>query len=207
LKGLLESRDEIVGGYLDKLDKLAYTFMKKINDLHFEGFGSDGKSQRIFFDVYNGVIDGYPEKFAARSIRVNRELQLDVTKLAAAQADPYNTSPEGLPVSEGVGSGENALNMAKLKFDLTMENGTSTFNEYFNQIISDIGTKANEASRVQQNQELLLQKLENVRQQVSGVSLDEEMTNMVKFQHAYNASARVISTINQMLDTVISLGK
>ena len=46
--------------------------------------------------------------------------------------------------------------------------------------------------------------LENRKKQVSGVSLDEEMTNLIKFQQAYNASARVISTVNSMLDTLIN---
>ncbi|MFW5782146.1 MAG: flagellar hook-associated protein FlgK, partial [Candidatus Muiribacteriaceae bacterium] len=160
LKGLLESRDEVVNRYMDQLDELAYSIVSEVNDVHFNGFGSDGKSQRILFEVYNGISDGYPASGAARSIRMDREMQLDVTRMAAAMAHPDYKTPEGLPVSQGVGSGDNALSMADLKFDLTMDNGTATFNEFFNQTISEVGTRANEAGRIRQNQELLLEKLE-----------------------------------------------
>ena len=205
IKGLLEARDEIVSKYMDNLDELAYSVAKNVNSLHFEGFGSDGKSQRLFFENYKGVVDGQPQRFAARSLAVDREMQLDVKRLATATKDPYNTDSKGLPVSEGVGSGTNALDIAKLKFDLTMSDGTATFNEFFNQTISEIGTKANDSGRIRDNQDLLMQKLDNIREQTSGVSLDEEMANMVKFQHAYNAAAKVITTQDQMLQTILGL--
>ncbi|MBN2853543.1 MAG: hypothetical protein JXQ23_12475, partial [Clostridia bacterium] len=205
LKGLLESRDEVVNSYMKELDELAYNIMDNINSVHFTGFGSDYKSQRGFFDSFSGIIDGYPEKGAALSMGVKRDLQLDVTKLAAAARDEENDSSDGLPISAGVGSGKNALNMADLKFAMTMDNGTATFNEYFNQTVSEVGTQANEVRRINDNQTLLIEKLENVRQQVSGVSLDEEMTNMVKFQHTYNAAAKIISTMDSMLNTIINL--
>ncbi|MCK9474765.1 MAG: flagellar hook-associated protein FlgK [Candidatus Muirbacterium halophilum] len=205
LKGLLESRDEVVKSYMNELDELAYSIMHGINSEHFKGFGSDNKSQRSFFDSYSGTIDGYPQKGAALSMGVKRNLQLDVTQLAAAARDNENNGANGLPISSGVGSGKNALNMANLKFAMTMDSGTATFNEFFNQTVSEIGTQANEVRRINDNQTLLIEKLENVRQQVSGVSLDEEMTNMVKFQHTYNAAAKIISTMDSMLNTIINL--
>ncbi|MGM0607892.1 MAG: flagellar hook-associated protein FlgK [Candidatus Muiribacteriota bacterium] len=207
LKGLLESRDEVVSKYMRDIDELAYSLMKEVNDVHYTGFGTDGKSQRSFFEIYNGAVDGYPEIASARSMRVNDEIQNNVNALAAAGRDTENTNHKGLPVSEGIGSGENALRISDLKFKQTMLNETATFNEYFNHVIADIGTKAHESSRVVDNQEVLLSRLEDMRQQVSGVSLDEEMSNMVRFQHAYNAGARVISTMDKMLETVISLGR
>ena len=54
------------------------------------------------------------------------------------------------------------------------------------------------------NQEVLLNELENKRQSISGVSLDEEMTNMIRFQHAYNAAARFITSIDEAMEVVIS---
>jgi|GEM_PF-2903479 len=205
IKGLLEARDEIVSEYMEDLDELAYSVAKEVNYIHFGGFGSDGRNQRIFFENYKGVVDGQPQRYAARSLAVDREMQLDVRRLATASADPYNSDSKGLPVSEGVGSGSNALDMAKLKFDLTMSEGTATFNEFFNQTISEVGTKANDSGRIRDNQDLLMKKLDNIREQTSGVSLDEEMSNMVKFQHAYNAAAKVITTQDQMLETIIGL--
>lgn len=72
-------------------------------------------------------------------------------------------------------------------------------------MVSQIGTKAQEAERRVANQsEVILKNLELQRMSVSGVSLDEEMVNMITFQHAYQANAKMISTIDQLLDVVIN---
>jgi len=73
-------------------------------------------------------------------------------------------------------------------------------------LISRIGSQGEETKDRVENHTTLLKNLENIRQSVSGINLDEEMANMVAFQHGYNASARVISTVNSMLETIIKLG-
>ncbi|MBB6715949.1 flagellar hook-associated protein FlgK [Clostridium gasigenes] len=75
---------------------------------------------------------------------------------------------------------------------------------YFKDTIDRLGVQAQEASRMTANQEELLFSLEESRTSVSGVSLDEEMANLVQFQHSYNASAKIISTIDELLDVVIN---
>lgn len=62
------------------------------------------------------------------------------------------------------------------------------------------------AERATENQELILRNLEGLRYSISGVSLDEEMVNLVKYQHGFNASARVIGVMTRLLDQVIALG-
>lgn len=75
---------------------------------------------------------------------------------------------------------------------------------YFKDTIDRLGVQAQEASRMVINQEELLFSLDESRTAISGVSLDEEMANLVQFQHAYNASAKIISTIDELLDVVIN---
>lgn len=75
---------------------------------------------------------------------------------------------------------------------------------YFKDTIDRLGVQAQEASRMTTNQEELLFSLEESKTAISGVSLDEEMANLVQFQHAYNASAKIISTIDELLDVVIN---
>jgi len=75
---------------------------------------------------------------------------------------------------------------------------------YFKDTIDRLGVQSQEASRMVINQEELLFSLDESRTSISGVSLDEEMANLVQFQHAYNASAKIISTINELLDVVIN---
>jgi flagellar hook-associated protein 1 FlgK len=75
---------------------------------------------------------------------------------------------------------------------------------YFKNSINKLGVQSQEAQRIVKNQEVLLQGLVERRASVSGVSLDEEMVNLVQFQHAYQANAKMISTVDQLLDVVIN---
>ncbi|MFC4711672.1 flagellar hook-associated protein FlgK [Planococcus dechangensis] len=74
----------------------------------------------------------------------------------------------------------------------------------FRSLVSGLGAKAQTAGYAVSTQQQLLVSTENRRQSVTGVSLDEEMANLVKYQHAYNAAARLVSTTDQMLDTIIN---
>lgn len=79
-----------------------------------------------------------------------------------------------------------------------------TIDDYWRSITADVGVQSQEAERMVDNQEVLLNQLETKKQSLSGVSLDEEMTNMLKFQHAYNAAARFITSIDEQIETIIS---
>jgi len=67
-----------------------------------------------------------------------------------------------------------------------------------------VGVQSQQAQGLAQNEDLLTQHLDTARKQVSGVSLDEEMTNMLNSQHAFQAAARIITTADSMLDTLIN---
>ena len=71
-------------------------------------------------------------------------------------------------------------------------------------MIGKLGVDALQANRMTSNSQILSQTVENNRQSVSSVSLDEEMTNIIKFQHAYNAAARQITVVDEMLDKIIN---
>lgn len=146
-----------------------------------------------------------PEYNPASYMDISQSVKLDVDKIAAAQGKDvggtgdYNTS-------NGIGDGTNALRIADLKHKAAMVDSNATFDDYYVSLISKIGTQGQETDDRIKNQEILLKNLENLRKSVSGVNLDEEMANMVAFQHGYNAAARVISTFDEMLDTVIRMG-
>ncbi len=94
----------------------------------------------------------------------------------------------------GPGDGSNALNIADLR---------PTFDDRYQSYVTSLGVKIQEAAGLAENQQVLVDHLEQLRQSVSGVNLDEEMTQLVKFQHAYNAAARFLSVIDEMLDQLI----
>ena len=80
----------------------------------------------------------------------------------------------------------------------------STFTEYYTAFMGDIATKGNEYQGMYKNQEDLVESIDSSRQEVSGVNSDEELTNMIMYQHAYNASSRYITAVDQMLEHLLA---
>jgi flagellar hook-associated protein 1 len=79
-----------------------------------------------------------------------------------------------------------------------------TTSDYYSGLVGKLGTASSQATEMSQNQQLVVNQLTSQVQQTSGVSLDEEATDMVRFQHAYQAAARVITTMDEMLNTLIN---
>lgn len=100
---------------------------------------------------------------------------------------------------------ETAQKMYKLKDEkVSIGKDDITINNFYNSIIQRLGNETQEVKRNEKNQSKILKDIDNSRLNVSGVSLDEEMINLIQFQHAYNASAKVVATIDSLLDVVIN---
>ncbi|MDF2546586.1 MAG: flgK [Anaerosolibacter sp.] len=135
----------------------------------------------------------------ADQINISTAIESNLNNIAAALSNSGGAPPlSGLP-----GDGSNALALLDMRHDVGMFTWGSP-DDYFKSLISNLGVDAQEAIRMTDNQQVLLNQINNSRQSISGVSLDEEMANMVKFQHSYNASARMITTIDEMLDKIIN---
>lgn len=111
---------------------------------------------------------------------------------------------------KGVGDGSNALAIANLRETKRMGkdvlgNYNKTFDDYYNSFIGTLGAKRNEYKTSFESVEFITNQYKLQQDQIAGVSLDEEMINLVKFQHSYQASARVITTVEKMLDTLINM--
>ncbi len=147
-----------------------------------------------------------PQYNPASYMAVSDEIMKDVDRIAAAQGRDVGGTGD-FNTSNGIGDGTNALRMARLRHKSAMVDSNATFNDFYISLISRIGTQGQEANDRISNQNTLLKNLNNLRESVSGINLDEEMANMVQFQHGYNASARMISTVDKMLETIIRLGQ
>ena len=79
-----------------------------------------------------------------------------------------------------------------------------TTDDFFRAVVGDLGVKAADATRTKQNQQDIVDSIDMRRQSVSGVSLDEEMADLIRFQHAYNAAARNVTVVDEILDRVIN---
>lgn len=207
MAGTLESRDQIVPNILKRLDVLAVNLTKEINDVHRAGMSladiNNGTAMGLPFFVDSSTLTAngdYPK--GAATIAINPEITKSLDAIAAAKPEAGSTP---------VGNNETALAIASVKFK-TLAAGTgpndlaesSTLDNYYRYTISQLGVDAQEATRNQANSEMLVGTVDNQRQSVSGVSIDDEMAEMVKYQHAYSASARVMTSMDEILDKVIN---
>ncbi|MEI8093045.1 MAG: flagellar hook-associated protein FlgK [Spirochaetales bacterium] len=129
-------------------------------------------------------------------VGINQELTADPGKLAAG------LGANGKPAEAGDGSA--ALAIASLRGSQVNVGDAKTFDDYFAQSVASIGLKGETAQISLETQNKVMKDLHDLRDSVSGVNIDEEMSNLLKFQHGYNAAARFISNWNDMLDTIIN---
>ena len=86
-----------------------------------------------------------------------------------------------------------------------MRDGTMTFGEFFSSIITDLGLKVSRNQSEMKQQDNMIQQFKEIRSSISSVNMDEELTNMVQYQKAYEASARFLGTVDEMMETVINM--
>lgn len=182
LAGLLESRDTRLTSYRQALDALAAAVVTATNQLHAAGTGLDGGTGTSFFDAA-GV--------TARDIRLDIGIEADVSRIAAS-------------ISGERGDGRQALAIAGLANAKLLNGGNDTLAGAYRNLVGQIGFETGQAESFSAAQESILAEIDSQRANVSGVSLDEEMTNMMSVQHAYQAMVRVTTTIDEMLNTLIS---
>ena len=118
----------------------------------------------------------------------------DANQFAAAE------DPAALP-----GDNLNVLSMISAIEAGHAEIGGTTFSSYYLSIVSEIGSDTSFAKTNSDAQSVVLSELENFRESISGVSMDEEGINLIKFQHAYEAAAKVITTVDSMFDTILRM--
>lgn len=197
LKGYIEMRDGRIAQLREELSALVGRIAEEVNALHSTGSGLNNTTGlEPGIDFFSKKDNTQP--FGADNIMVNPELLADLNKLAASKSSP---------VVEGDGS--NALDIARIRSKLTMNptaagDYMATFDDYYRSVVGHLGIDTQEAQRMVDNQDLLVGQLHNRREAVSGVSLDEEMANMIKYQHAYSAASRIINAMDEMLDVVIN---
>jgi len=203
VKGLLDGRDSSQGGvkeYLDQLNTISQFLLQDFNAVHKAGVGTDNSTGTNFFGA-DSTTDYKTWTPAAGENWIN-ELQVN----------PAITDSNGLAkiaaktsITQGTASGDNAVllgNMLKTTVSPTL--GNSSLDSYYSSLISALGVQSQDAQRTTDNQTTLLAQITNWRESTAGVNMDEEMTNMVKFQKGYNAAARVLTTMDEMLDKLIN---
>lgn len=150
--------------------------------------------------------DGGP--ITAGNIRISADIEADASNIASSMRTVMNGTTETVVK----GNKDVAMLIAQfndMKIDFssvsaTAITGSGTVSDFFRSVVGQLGVQTQEAQRQAENAQIVVDQVDARRQSVSGVSLDEEMANMIKFQHAYNAAARFMTTIDETLDKIIN---
>ncbi len=211
LAGMLESYNEVFPRYQGSLNELVSALVKEVNALHRRGYGLDGKGP--VFDENENLVEGLNNFFepitgedliknAARYFKVAEEILEDPGRIAAA------VDEEGDPPAISPGDGSNALAIARLREALVLggedEGHTTTFHDFYRAMIADLGVEGRETGRMLQSITSVAARLREHEEAISGVSLDDEMINLVQYQHAYTAAARFLNVFDEMLGLLLS---
>ena len=192
--GLLEARDDVILSHLDSFDELAYRLVLEFNAIHRAGHGMGDNAELTGISFFNPLpsLAG-----AAEGLSVNGALVEDSSLIAAASGD-------GTGHSVGSGDGSNALRMAQLKQSKILKGRSASFNEFYESFIAALGAQGQRTRTMADNQRALMNQIDAQRQSVMGVNIDEEMMDIIKFQQAFNAIARYVTTIDEMLDVIVN---
>ncbi|MGF1510180.1 MAG: flagellar hook-associated protein FlgK [Myxococcota bacterium] len=184
LGGLLRVRDEDLAQSLTELDRFVFDLANEFNLRHRAGFGLDGTGGRDFFVPLSGV------EGAARSLSIDPGLDED--GLAAA------SDPTLVP-----GDNTNALSLAALRVDPLA--GGSASPEALRGVIQSFSDRAFSARDRADGDSLAAEQLSGLRQAISGVSVDEELTTILQFQQSFQAAASIIRTADELTQEIILL--
>lgn len=197
LASLFQARDGNITDYLHRLDTMAKFLMQDFNAQHKAGFDLSGAKGDNFFGM-----TGVDYTIAAPAggwmsvLEVNADFYGDggLQKIAAKSS-----------ATAGGANGDNILAMAQVLLNKPSATlGNSSLSDYYSGLTGTLGVQSQQAQRMAGNQEVLVNAVYNWRESVSGVNIDEEMANMIKFQKGYGAAARVLTAMDQLLDTLIN---
>ncbi len=220
LKGYPSVSQEI-SGYQDQLDGLARAIAYTVNTIHTTKLNGEKAATKYSFFVGDGGSDD-PEHINAGNITVNPEIMEDPGRINAGKKLDGGPAGNGdralaiaqlrnirLPIQEFIddplgaaGQLDKNYQAGDMQFDPVASG--STTEGYFRDIIAELGVSSQEAVKMGKNQTALTNQLIQRRYSVSGVSIDEEITNLIQLQHVYQANANVLSTLTTMLDTLIN---
>jgi len=182
LAGLVQVRDQTIPGLLSNLDTLASGLANAMNNANQSGFDLNGKAGGDLFVAPSVSGQGY------------------AGNMAVAITDPslIAASSDGTPGSNG-----NVAVLAAVQNQDVASGQTPT--DYYSNIVADVGNDVSNGSAELSSSQSILNQLQDQLNSISGVSLDEEASNMVQYQRAYDAAANIVTTINDMLYTVINM--
>ncbi len=217
LGGFLAARDTDIANAIRELDAFAYNLARKVNDQHQLGYGIDPGSTggHDFFTFQNPPGLGATTDDAASLLRISADIDPaqggDVRRIAAASVED--------PGGSGLGAAGDKRNAQSISDLRTAESATwvagaavaapasgpsQSILQLGTDVIGDVGQRARTLNLALEQQENVLRKVQDRRDSISGVTLDEEMGDLIRLQAAFQANSRIVVTVNRMFDSLIS---
>jgi flagellar hook-associated protein 1 FlgK len=184
---LIELRDKTITTIVDRLDEMAFSIINSVNEVHSQGITIDGATDIQFFKPV------VAKEKASEYIALSAEILADVNNIATASE------------AESPGDNRVAVAISKIQNEKILGNGHATVDEWYNSIVSDVGVAGSKNKFSLNQQKDIVNQMGKMRDQVSGVSIDEESANLMQFQHSFEASAKVIQVAEEMLKTVLAI--
>lgn len=184
----INTRDVVTTGLIDQLDELAFNLADQVNTLHSTGFGLDGVTGRSFFAA------------PAQQAGAAGSLSLDAAVAGTPDAIAASSSAATIPGGNGMATLLSALGEASV-----LSGGTQTFGQFYASVIAGVGQDASSAYALDARAELQLGAAMDLRDSASGVSLEEEALDLIRYREAFSAATRVISTANEMMDELMAI--
>lgn len=203
--GLVDMRENFIPELHADLDKLAYELSTQVNLQHQAGGALDSSSGNLFFSVPPNYVASPPgpAPTATEYASAAREMSVvisDPSKIAAGSA-PDPGPPAG---TVAPGDNSNALILANIG-DTYLIDGVDNFNSLYGKMAAKVGVESNQNQLSLKGAEDALVQLENFRDGLVGVSLEEEMISLIQFQRGFESSAKFLSTVDEMMSTVLNI--
>jgi flagellar hook-associated protein 1 len=188
LGGAFDLREGLVNELRQSTADLAYNIASEVNNAHVEGYDRYNKQGVDFFNVPK---DG---TFNIEDLKINDDIMRDVGRISAA-------AKQNAPGDNTVANVIHSLQFKKVMG----EGGTFTFDDFYTSKVGQVGVMNQKATANLDSQKNIVDQIKNVRESISGVSLDEEAQKMIEYQKSYEASARIIRMADEMFETVLNL--
>ncbi len=181
LMGLIEARDTSLQQLRDSINTVAADLITKFNAIHARGKNLDGGSGLDFF-----------QGTGSRDIRVNAALLDDWRKVQLSGNGAPGDNTTALALATAMGAPQDSL-------------GRLSFLEHYNQTVVAFGQDLSNINNRLADQEVISHNLTQTRNSVMGVSIDEEMSTLIQYQRAYQASARLLTTVNELFTSLLTM--
>ncbi len=188
LKGLINLRDGQIAGFMGSIDDLAKSIMTEVNSIHSTGYNLNGTTN---INLFKNLTQNFAE-----AMDLSDEVKADVLNIAVTSS-PSNPSNNDVALAiADLGTGS-----------VTISGQDTTYVDYTASTSSRIGSLSQNAQNLSEYHQNLMTTVEKQRDAVSGVSIDEEMSNLIKYQYAYQAAARLINAADTLMNSLLEIGR